>query len=405
VKGVLDSTRTRYVARLCIFLITIALVTGMVGCDGYNFPPSKDLEIRTWYDLDAVRDNLTGHHTLMNDLDSTIAGYLELAGPTANGGKGWQPIGFPTPQGPGVYAGFMGTFDGQGHEIHDLFINRSDEDWVGLFGWLDGGWDGGGIIRDISNVNVTVTGQGAVGGLVGKNMGTMTNSYCSGNVTGGGRVGGVVGDSGGIVNNCYSTGTVTGESDVGGLVGFIDAGNVSNSCFTGKVRGEGSRVGGLVGLSNVLVSNCYSTGGLTGDHYAGGLVGWNGGTVSNSYSRVSVTGDWAIGGLVGGGDGIVRDSYSTGIVIGNSHVGGLVGRNYFGTGEGTVSHSFWDTETSGQATSDGGTGKTTAEMQNVITFSDAAWSIIAVGDPDTGNSSYVWNIVDGETYPFLSWEI
>jgi hypothetical protein len=69
-----------------------------------------------------------------------------------------------------------------------------------------------------------------------------------------------------------------------------------------------------------------------------------------------------------------------------------------------VSNSFWDTETSGQATSDGGTGKTTTEMQNIATFSGATWDIIAVANPDTRNPSYIWNIVNAVTYPFLSWQ-
>ena len=47
-----------------IFLVTIALIVGITGCDGYT-PPSKDLEIRDWYDLDAVRNNLGGNYTLM----------------------------------------------------------------------------------------------------------------------------------------------------------------------------------------------------------------------------------------------------------------------------------------------------------------------------------------------------
>jgi hypothetical protein len=93
--------RYSYAARVGIFLVAAALIVGMGGCDGggdgYNPPPlpppSQNLEIRTWYDLDAVRDNLAGNHTLMNDLDSTTAGYDELASPTANQGKGWQPIG------------------------------------------------------------------------------------------------------------------------------------------------------------------------------------------------------------------------------------------------------------------------------------------------------------------------
>ncbi|MGB6872666.1 MAG: hypothetical protein WBE46_00750, partial [Dehalococcoidia bacterium] len=70
----------------------------------------------------------------------------------------------------------------------------------------------------------------------------------------------------------------------------------------------------------------------------------------------------------------------------------------------TVTNSFWDTQTSGQATSDGGTGKNTTEMKNIATFSGAGWSIIEVTNPETRNPSYIWNIVDDETYPFLSWQ-
>jgi len=80
-------------------------------------------------------------------------------------------------------------------------------------------------------------------------------------------------------------------------------------------------------------------------------------------------------------------------------VSGLVGYN-----DGTVSDSFWNVETSGQATSAGGIGKTTIQMQDITTFSGATWDIIAVANPSTRNPSYIWNIVDDETYPCLSWE-
>jgi hypothetical protein len=85
-------------------------------------------------------------------------------------------------------------------------------------------------------------------------------------------------------------------------------------------------------------------------------------------------------------------------VSGNEQVGGLVGED-----RGTVSNSFWDIETSGQTTSAGGTGKTTTQMQNIATFSAAAWDIITVA-PSVTNPASIWNIVDGETYPFLSWQ-
>jgi hypothetical protein len=96
----------------------------------------------------------------------------------------------------------------------------------------------------------------------------------------------------------------------------------------------------------------------------------------------------------------VSNSYSTGNVTGQNAVGGLVGYNH----DGTVTDSFWDTETSGQATSDGGTGKTTAEMQDITTFSGATWDIVGVANPDARNLAYIWNIVDAMTYPFLSWQ-
>jgi hypothetical protein len=68
----------------------------------------------------------------MNDLDSTTYGYDELASETADNATGWQPIGTD------LYP-FTGTFDGQGYEISDLFIDRPDADYVGVFGFLGGG--------------------------------------------------------------------------------------------------------------------------------------------------------------------------------------------------------------------------------------------------------------------------
>jgi len=328
----LSSRRRYYLARIGVLLIMIALIAGMEGC---LFPPSsQDLQIRTWYDLEAIRDNLSGHHTLMNDLDSTTAGYEDLAGSTANEGKGWHPI-----VGAGGDPPFTGTFDGQGYEIRDLFINLPGMGYVGLFSILGEG----GRIEDLGVVNAHVNSTAYIGGLVGVNLGTVSNSYSTGSVTGIWSAGGLVGNNLGTVSNSYSTGNVTSDTGVGGLAGG-NSGTVSNS---------------------------YATGGVTGKVSAGGLVGTNNGTVVNSYSLGNVTG--------------------------NSYVGGLVGYS-----EGTVTNSFWNTETSGQATSAGGTGKTTAQMRNIATFS--AWNIVAVTNSSMRNPAYIWNIVNNTTYPFLSWQ-
>jgi len=387
-----------YMARVSIFLITVALIAGMVACEEQSAPSS---EIRDWYDLDAIRDNLGGSYILMNDLDSATAGYEELASPTANEGKGWQPIGTFIP--PDESRGLTGTFDGQGYEIRDLFINRPYETYVGIFSIVDKGVR----IEDIGVVNVTVTGDTSVGGLVGYNSGTVSNSYFTGSVTSHSYVGGLVGHNWGTVSNSHFTGTVTGSGVmagsgmVGGLVGRNHiGGTVENSYSTGSVTGN-NHVGGLVGLNiEGTVSKSYSTGSVAGHNHVGGLMGQNyEGIVSNCYATGNVTGDEYVGGLVGMNPGTVDSSYSTGNVTGGDFVGGLVGAN-----NGTVSNSFWDTETSGQATSDGGTGKNTTEMQDIATFSGVAWNIIAVANPGTRNPYYIWNIVDKQTYPFLSWQ-
>jgi hypothetical protein len=293
-------------------------------------------QIADWRHLDNVRNYLDCHFIVINDLDSSSVGYTELASATANEGKGWEPIGTTA-----VNDKFAGSFDGQGYEICDMFIDRPDESDVGLFGVVDEV----GVIENVGVVNGNVTGQDDVGGLVGKNEGTVSNSY--------------------------ATGSVTGDDFVGGLAG----------------------------QNSATMSNSYSTGNVTGNTHVGGLMGRNEGTASNSSSTGSVTGDDYVGGLVGKNDGTVSDSYSTGNVTGNTHVGGLVGQN-----NDIVSNSFWDTQTSGQANSDGGSGNTTAEMMDIATFTGAGWDIIAVDDANDRNTDYIWNIVDDETYPFLSWQ-
>jgi hypothetical protein len=407
---------------LLITSIIILAITIIVVCT--ISPTLTPIEIRDWYGLNATRDNLGSSYLLMNDLDYTTPGYEELASETANQGKGWQPIGtFSTQQNNADHSllVFDGTFNGQGYEIRDLFINRSDEVAVGLFCVV--GQEG--VIKDVGVVNATVTGhalagtlvgwnQGAVrnsystgnmtvdglfvGGLGGLNVGSVSNSYSTGSVTGNGSVGGLIAQNLGTVSNSYSTGSVTGNYNVGGLVGW-NFDTVSNSYSSANVTGTLS-IGGLMGGNSGTVSNCYATNSVSGNSSIGGLVGDNSGAVSNSYFTGSVTGNYNVGGLVGDTfDGAVSNCYSTASVTGNASVGGLVGNSM----RSIASNSFWDTETSGQNASDGGMGRTTAEMKSSVTFSEAAWNIIAVALGST-NTTYIWNIVDNVTYPFLSWQ-
>jgi hypothetical protein len=292
---------------------TNAASTTITMNGGYSITANFAGAIRDWYALDAVRDNLDGSYILVIDLDSTTAGYTELASPTANQGKGWEPIGRLTVDPVQDYSinpieVFSGSLDGQGYEIRDVFISRLDEDGIGLFGSVGEG----GVIENLGVMNVAVTGRSDVGGLVGFASwdSTVSNSSSSGSVIGSGYVGGLVGQNWGSVTDSYSTGSVTGSDLwIGGLVGG-NSGTVTNSYSTGSIAGNG-HVGGLAGGNWGSVSNSYSSGGVTGNGPVGGLVGFNHmGTVSNSYSTGSITGEGNVGGLVGEHhDGTVSNSY------------------------------------------------------------------------------------------------
>ena len=398
---------------LVIWFFVAALVA--MGCspppDSFGSVGTLDdswIEIWDWYDLDAIRSNLSGSYVLMTDLDSTSPGYGQLGGPAANGGKGWQPIGI-------AYDGFSGTFNGQGHEIRNLWVNRPDESSVGLFGTFHNG----GRIENTGVVDVAVVGSLFVGGLVGGAgtvyaTGTIDNCYSTGSVNGAKWVGGLVGIGIGDVSNSHSTASVAGEMYyAGGLVGLQHEGTISKSYASGDVVGCYSCSGGLVGyISYGTIRESYATGTVSGQAFVGGLAGVvvEYAAVMDSYATGNVTGDKHVGGLVGWLINSYLDRcYSNGDVSGSTWIGGLVG--LMGINAAT-NDCFWDVGTSGRGASDGGTGKTTIQMKDIRTFSDPLWSdglhtqwdITGVADETQRDTDSIWNIVDTQTYPFLSWE-
>ena len=328
---------------------------------------------------------------------------------------------------------FGGVLDGNGRIIENLQIQGAD--YLGLFGRIGvgaairnlgleavdvngtssrvgglAGWNDGSITASYSTGRVN-----GDGGLVGSNYGTITASYSTGRVNGGGGLvgsnygtitasystatvngnGGLVGyNFYGSITTSYSSGTVSGDDYVGGLVGDNKHGSISASYSTARVSGD-RYVGGLVGLNwpGSSITASYSTGSITGNDEAGGLVGNNVGSIVASYSTARVSGDRYVGGLVGHHSGSIATSYSTGVVTGYSWVGGLVGIDYWGS----ITSSFWDRETSGQSSSDGGTGLTTAEMRHISLYLDAGWDF--VDEVSNGTCDY-WQMSLGD-YPTL----
>lgn len=177
--------------------------------------------------LQMVNDYNSSHFALGNDIDASIT-------TSWNDGAGFVPIGDNDYK-------FTGSLDGRSYIINSLFINRGNENFVGIFGGI--GNDS--ILENIGVENVSIIGSNYTGGLAGYNEGIVSRCYSAGSVSGDNYVGGLVGYNTENVINTYSTGSVTGYSDVGGLVGHND-GLVSNSYSVGPVSGY-YNVGGIVG--------------------------------------------------------------------------------------------------------------------------------------------------------------
>jgi hypothetical protein len=293
-----------------------------------------------------------------------------------------------------------GTFDGNGHTISHLTIRGGSH--LGLFGLVGSGAE----VKNLGVLDVNVVGSSSyVGALAAVNGGSMMDCCSTGVVrsNGTGRsycVGGLVASNSGAVAQCHSTALVNGtSSEAGGLAGD-NVGSVTQCYSTGAVSTTAGDVGGLAGGNSGTVSECYSTGTVNSTSWSvGGLVGVNyrNGVVTQCYSTGRVSGTSEVGGLAGRNAATVSQCYSIGAVSGESNAGGLIGNGFFGS----VTTSFWDTQTSGQAASDAGTGGTTAQMHTAQTFLDAGWDF--VGETVNGTED-IWWIDEGKDYPRLWWE-
>ena len=109
-----------------------------------------------------------------------------------------------------------------------------------------------------------------------------------------------------IVTNCYSTGAITGQFS-GGICGYLagfSGGSVtiSNCYSTGAI--SGGNAGGICGYragdsGSVTITNCYSTGAISSG--GGGICGSNAGQSAGS---VTITNCYSSGTMTGGSGGI-----------------------------------------------------------------------------------------------------
>jgi hypothetical protein len=304
--------------------------------------PNTPYQIATAEQLIALGQDpqlLNRHFILVRDidLDPNLPGgrVFTRAVIAANAGSTISPKGAP----------FTGSLDGDGHKISHLTMHCAGGPDIGLFGRIGTG----GQVRNLGlcSVSIRLTNRSDyVGSLAGRSMGRIARCFAAGQIRGGEQtygLGGLIGRvDHGTVAGCHADVDVLGHFSLGGLVGQNDGGEITCCYAMGDISGvllRGAR-GGLIGGSSGMVTKCYATGRVAPGQYSE-----------------------EFGGLIAGSNG------------------------------GSVTHCFWDIQTSGLRLSHGGNGLTTTQMMNCATYSLNGWA----GDPN-------WVLDDGRDYPRLAWE-
>jgi len=391
--------RSLFCAFTFLLLSTFLCAQSAVAPSSGDGTSGNPYQIATWQNLYWISQNSGewGKHYLQTaDIDFSIA---DPAITTWNGNHGWTPIGNATTP-------FTGVYDGGGHKIENLYLYypgagepttvveaQALPGSIGLFGYICNSTTADVVIKNLGITNADVTGGRGTGTLVGRVLLPSNAAYVS------------------LIENCYAiNSTVRGFGATGGLVG---ANNTQKSNRVPKILYCYANVTGESRFPTNTIANPDDNGEIFNIKY-GGLAGCNeNGLSMDSYARGNVYGGKRVGGVSGCSiRGAVIRCYATGqartgfagppfTANADPFVGGIVGRvegqlppglGGF-QGSGSIQMCYWDTQTSGNTTSGGGSGaqgRTTAQMQTQSTYTD--W-----------NFNGVWLLAAGQ-YPRLAWQ-
>ena len=323
------------------------------GCIGYELVGSLNFNSATDYRNSSI------------NTDWTVADYA------SDTDVGWQPL----PR-------FEAVFNGNGHIISNLQINRVGENNVGLFAALRQS----GRVENIELVYPNVRGLSNVGSLVGTNNGVVINSYARDYDTDAstrdttkyieaisGGVGGLVGrnnggsanighiiNSGAVINVQIKENTSTDGigANAGGLTGFnLNGAEIRHSYARGAVKGP-CGVGGLT-------ANNFSTDNTDPTRNSKIINSYATGNVTTGFGNCNVNDNIRSGGLAAVNSGLIANSYTTSCfssgsaTVASTRRGGVVQNN-----DGTISNSYYQTTgCSDLQQTPSGSNKTQAELQ------------------------------------------
>ena len=294
-------------ALLAALMLLACLPVTQADAAGNTIRISSEAELR---DLAAscALDTWSRDKTVVLDSDLTLA----------------DPSFLPIPT-------FGGSFDGQGHTIHNVSITDSLSP-AGLFGVVQAG----GSVRSLHVVGtVTPSGDGrSVGGIAGENNGAIEKCSFTGTVSGQVYVGGIAGHTGasGSILACETRGAVIGDSMTGGITGYNEGllADCTNSACV-NVESTDPRLD-LEDLDLTLTPDLSKLGQANAGASAadtGGIAGYSAGTLSDCVNHGAVGYQhigYNTGGVVGRSCGQLLRCRNDGPIAGRKDVGGVAGQ-------------------------------------------------------------------------------
>ena len=234
-----------------------------------NGSADNPYKISTAAELAWFRDQVNSGN---NRISATLTEDIDLAefchakdGTQYTDELSWAPIGNSTYQ-------YLGTFDGKGKTISNLYINATSN-YTGFFGYADRG-----SIKNITFNKAKVKNDKADTGILAGNAGSCiienikTLANCS--VEGENYVGGIAGVANGNISNCENRATVKGIRSLGGIVAAYSGNSITSCANYGTVTSASGVVGGMVGtFSSGTIQNSANYGDVTGTSYVGNLIG------------------------------------------------------------------------------------------------------------------------------------
>ena len=224
------------------FVELSVLVNSGKDFNGKNVVLDNNIDFNN--DLSYINSNNTNFGDFNED------GVTESIKKEVSESYGFQPIGNNTKN-------FKGVFLGNNNKIKGIYTNRTEQDYVGLFGFVSGN------IKNVSIESANVKGKNYVGTLAGKLSGINSNGFTVNNlnVSGSGSIGSIFGDAPKVLSIYAENVNVKGDTSVGGIIGnggyskYSDSVIIKNSTVTGTTNTKMISGGQYGSVKNYLAVN------------------------------------------------------------------------------------------------------------------------------------------------------